>query len=679
MRYLSLFSGVEAAALAWQPLGWECVGVAEIDPFCCKLLSIRHPDIPNLGDVEKITKEQIDGLGPIDLVIFGSPCQSFSIAGKRLGLDDSRGNLALVSLRIISWIRPKYWVFENVPGLLSSAEGRDFRDFLATVAELGDYGCSWRVLDAQYTKSRDFPRAVPQRRRRVFVVGSAGDYRRSAAILFDSQSMSGNPPPSRKTGQGTTQESAKCLRSNSGGIDREDGHTLIPDDAYAFKSSHYTRDKDGAPSDVCPPLTADADRGDQDPLVNAPTLGFQSNGNADDILAAGVEVSPTMRVGSSNTASPPAVAVSKGYTLHGSDGTVSTATETDVAHALRARNPSMIENSTNTVVGQEVPAIAFKPGQSADAHSIGAQEEVACTLEAGGGGNNRQAIAFDTTQVTNPHNRSRPEEGDPCHTLAADGHPPAIAYPIHDQATRHAGKRDDKTDGKGNGLGIGSQDDPANTITAGDRHAVAFGMMPMNSGKDFKARETDVSQPLVTNGNAPCNQGGDVVVFDKQAESAYGESDIASTVRARDYKDHSDLVKTTYSAPAIGLVKEDNVSGSLTNNHGRGHSETQVAAFAASEMAVRRLTPVECERLMAMPDNYTLIPYNGRSIENAADGPRYKALGNSMAVNCIQWLGERIQMVDELMDCVDQESLPERSFTDFVNMTDDDFYQGGLF
>ena len=131
MRYLSLFSGIEAASQAFIPLGWECVGVAEIEPFPCKVLAHHYPDVPNLGSVTEITKEQIESLGHIDLVVGGFPCQDLSIAGKRKGLQNedgsaTRSGLFFTAMRIIEWAKPRWVVVENVPGLYSSQKGRDF-------------------------------------------------------------------------------------------------------------------------------------------------------------------------------------------------------------------------------------------------------------------------------------------------------------------------------------------------------------------------------------------------------------------------------------------------------------------------------------------------------------------------------------------------------------------------
>ena len=190
MRYLSLFSGIEAATVAWRPLGWEAAAFAEIDKFPSAVLAHHYPEVPNLGDV---TKANFDAIGPVDIIVFGSPCQSFSVAGKRLGMADPRGNLALYALSVVSRLRPAWFLFENVPGLLSSGGGRDFGQFLAAVGECG-YQCAWRSLDAQYF-------GLAQRRERVFVVGHLGDWRRAAAVLFDGESLSGNPAPRREAGQ----------------------------------------------------------------------------------------------------------------------------------------------------------------------------------------------------------------------------------------------------------------------------------------------------------------------------------------------------------------------------------------------------------------------------------------------------------------------------------------------
>jgi DNA (cytosine-5)-methyltransferase 1 len=193
----TLFSGIGAPELAGPWVDWRWS--AEIDAFAGAVHAARFPDVPNLGDVTRFP----DAVEAVELIVFGSPCQSFSVAGKRAGLDDPRGNMAFIGLQIVDRIRPDWVVFENVPGLLSSDKWRDFGAFLGALGECG-YGFAYRVLDAQYF-------GVPQRRRRVFVVGYLGDWRPSAAVLFERESMSWNTPPSREAREGI----ANALRASA--------------------------------------------------------------------------------------------------------------------------------------------------------------------------------------------------------------------------------------------------------------------------------------------------------------------------------------------------------------------------------------------------------------------------------------------------------------------------------
>ena len=206
MRFLSVCSGIEAASVAWNPLGWKAVAFSEIEPFPCAVLAHHYPDTPNWGDMTKY-KEWPDV--PIDLLCGGTPCQSFSVAGLRKGLDDPRGNLMLTFGAIAAKYRPKWLVWENVPGVLSSNKGRDFGAFLGMLGQLG-YGFAYRVLDAQFF-------GVPQRRRRVFVVGCLGNWRAAAAVLFERQSLSGHPAPSRKARKGVA-PTLSARPSGGGGL-----------------------------------------------------------------------------------------------------------------------------------------------------------------------------------------------------------------------------------------------------------------------------------------------------------------------------------------------------------------------------------------------------------------------------------------------------------------------------
>jgi DNA (cytosine-5)-methyltransferase 1 len=189
MRYYSVFSGVEAATLAWEPLGWEPACFCEVDEFPSAVLRERWPDVPNLGDITMVNwKRVVREYGAADLVVGGSPCQSFSIAGNRTGLDGASG-LMWEYVRCVREVRPRWFVWENVPGALSSSHGEDFGCLLRSMDELG-YGLAWSVLDAQFA-------GVPQRRRRVFLVGSLGD-RRSAEVLFEPESLRWDTPSSRE-------------------------------------------------------------------------------------------------------------------------------------------------------------------------------------------------------------------------------------------------------------------------------------------------------------------------------------------------------------------------------------------------------------------------------------------------------------------------------------------------
>ncbi len=206
LRYLSVCSGIEAASVAWESLGWQPEAFAEVEKFPSAVLAHHWPNVPNLGDMTQYEQWK---LGAIDLLVGGTPCQSFSVAGLRQGLRDPRGGLMLTYLEIAQRHRPRWLVWENVPGVLSSHGGRDFGAFLGALGDLG-YGWAYRVLDAQWF-------GVAQRRRRVFVVANAGDGAAAAAVLFESESVRRNPAPSREAGQRTAATLVRGSK-NSGGI-----------------------------------------------------------------------------------------------------------------------------------------------------------------------------------------------------------------------------------------------------------------------------------------------------------------------------------------------------------------------------------------------------------------------------------------------------------------------------
>jgi len=227
LTFGSVCSGIEAASEAWNPLGWHASFLSEIEAFPRAVLAHRHGGIPLHGDFTTI---QAGEYGPVDVLVGGTPCQSFSIAGLRGGMADARGNLALEYLCLAGRLHPRWILWENVPGVLSSNAGRDFGAFLGGLVELG-YGFAYRVLDAQYF-------GLAQRRKRVFVVGYLGDWRRAAAVLFEPASLRGNPAPSREAREGV----ARPLAAGAPG------------------GSEYRNDADTADNLIAPTLEAGANR-----------------------------------------------------------------------------------------------------------------------------------------------------------------------------------------------------------------------------------------------------------------------------------------------------------------------------------------------------------------------------------------------------------------------------------
>jgi DNA (cytosine-5)-methyltransferase 1 len=420
MKFLSVCSGIEAASVAWNPIGWEAIGFSEIEPFPCAVLKHHYPSVPNFGDMTKF-KEWPDAT--IDVLCGGTPCQSFSVAGLRKGLDDPRGNLMLTFLAIAKRYRPQWVVWENVPGVLSSNGGRDFGSFLGGLAECG-YGFAYRVLDAQYF-------GVAQRRKRVFVVGYLGDWHRAAAVLFEQHSLQGHPAPRRET-----RKRIAPTVTNGPPFSRT-GNERVEDQALVW------------PADVA--STLNAHFGDKQGLEDQHALG---GGHCSSLpqVAMCLNAGGMKRQDSESETLIPTIGGGfdgpVGVTLHGTDGTASVASFTDLSSSLRSRIPSGVENSTTTAV--------------------------------------MQPVAFADT---------------------------------------------------------------AQTITAG-------------------------------------------------FEFDYNDEKKAAT------------------------------------------------HLIGSAMQVRRLTPVECERLQGFPDDYTAIPWRRKPATECPDGPRYKALGNSWAVPVARWIGERINKVE---------------------------------
>ena len=278
MRYVSLFSGVEAASLAWLPLGFEPMAFSEIDPFPCAVLAHGFPDVPNLGDVSKIDwGDFIAGFGRPNVVVGGSPCQSFSVAGTRTGLKGASG-LMWEYVRAVRELVPRCFVWENVPGALSSLHGEDFGCLLRSMDELG-YGLAWRVLDAQFF-------GVAQRRRRVFLVGVLGDAECACQILFERARVPWDTRPSREKRQELASRAGRCavcsgfkFHQGSGagsiGYEREQSPTLTADwHNPAVLCLAGDSDRAACDEDMCGTLTAHDAKG-------GPMVAMAGNGRGD--------------------------------------------------------------------------------------------------------------------------------------------------------------------------------------------------------------------------------------------------------------------------------------------------------------------------------------------------------------------------------------------------------------
>ena len=208
MRYLSVCSGIEAASVAWEGLGWTPVGFAEIEAFPAEVLKQRYPKVPNYGDINGHEQWPL-AAGDVDIIVGGPPCQAFSVAGLREGMADPRGNLSLVYFQIVSRLRPRWIVYENVPGLLSARGGQDFSSLLSALVECG-YGFCYRTLDAA-----NF--GLAQRRKRVFIVGCrTGDWRHPTAVLFDGPSSFGHPKAGKKAGEEIADHAGTSIEESRG-------------------------------------------------------------------------------------------------------------------------------------------------------------------------------------------------------------------------------------------------------------------------------------------------------------------------------------------------------------------------------------------------------------------------------------------------------------------------------
>ena len=293
MKYLSLFSGIEAATVAWKPLGWECVAVSEIEPFPCAVLEHHHGGIPNLGDVTKITESKIRKLGQFDLIVFGSPCQDLSVAGKGKGLSGERSGLFKSAIKIIKWARKhcgcRFALWENVPGAFSTNQSRDFAQVVGSLcgsrfdvphngwktwgAAVGEEGfVEWTVLDAQWF-------GVPQRRRRVFALVDFGDWSSRPPVLLEPESLRGNPPTRREAGQAVAAPTANGVGTCGANDNQAQAGHLVASDLDA----NYGRLQGCSGQDL---------NNGHSMLVTQPALAFSCKDYGADVTE---DTSPTLR------------------------------------------------------------------------------------------------------------------------------------------------------------------------------------------------------------------------------------------------------------------------------------------------------------------------------------------------------------------------------------------------
>jgi DNA (cytosine-5)-methyltransferase 1 len=441
MKYLSVCSGIEAASAAWHPLGWKPWAFSEIEKFPSAVLAVHYPDVPNLGDMTKF-KDWPDAA--INVLVGGTPCQSYSVAGLRKGLDDPRGDLMLTYVAIARRYRPSWVVWENVPGVLSDDEGRSFGTLLGlltgTIVEVpkdgwqsagfvegykGAYGLAWRVLDSQFVRVDGFGRAVPQRRRRVFVVGYLGDWRRAAAVLFERESMSGNSAPRREAGKGSTGATEGGFASSGDGFWRDgigplrareqDSHenlaVLAPDvanplTARMHKGVNTTMDEGqtmiGEPvafdckaggetgfaiGDVPGPMRGEGHGGGHSAVAFQPRFARNGRGAPDTVASA--LTGEAGRTGKGDSAQCVAFGIRSDASRTGEAVTPSA----DAEGRVRLRNPGMgvYEELAPTIDSSQPHSVAFTVSENS--HGFAWESEVNPTLQARG--QNAGANQFD--------------------------------------------------------------------------------------------------------------------------------------------------------------------------------------------------------------------------------------------------------------------------------------------
>lgn len=688
LTYATVCSGIECMSAAVAPLGgWKPVFFSEIEPFPCSLLAHRYPTVPNLGDMTKIKAEiigdenwritngtdVIELAGRLDVLAGGTPCQDVSVAGKRKGMAEgsgTRSSLAFHFARLCRELQPRWVVWENVPGVLTSNGGRDFAHFVRSIGECG-YSLAYRTMDAQWVRVDGLPRAVPQRRRRVWLVGMrtvghTGDgWRAPAEILFEPQGVRGDTPPRRVTGQGFTRE----IGGGTQGADRPvptnaNGGNVMPTLNATDLTKRLTGQADKSGVFVMQPSGFDpyepggvksASREVSGALVNGTSPGFHNavcfENHQTDARTQQVDVAPTM--GATHNAQAannnPLVVVPTGgvvaidmdknkptnadkpvrkggagfgvsekgasYTLTARDQhAVAYAIDSMGSNAMKSKNPHSgcreVECAPTLTTVDSAPVkhqggtavVAFLPGNSAKAQGLGAEEEVSPTLvKTQGESGNKVAVATECIGVFD----------------------------------MEAGKSSGRADTSG----------VSPTILAlhgTDPHAVAIGFNA-EAGTHEDSPKPEVSSPLAKNHKCGVAIGLDRASFNQGKNAQFGfkvEEECAPTVVAKGpgaVSFEPGIAKREGASHRFS----DEVTSTLRSDMGDN------LPAVAVDYIVRRLTPLECERLQGLPDGYTKIPHRGKPAEECPDTPRYKALGNGWAVNCARWICQRIQKYDE--------------------------------
>lgn len=545
MKYISLFSGIEAASVAWEGLGWEPVCFAELDEFPSAVLAYRYPEVPNVGDVTKVNWRRYKG--KCDVVVGGSPCQSFSVAGKREGLRGESG-LMYEYIRAVRDIRPAWFLWENVPGALSSEGGKAFRQLLSEMDELG-YGMAWRVLDAQFF-------GVAQRRRRVFLVGHIGACH-PAAVLFERDSVRGN--------------TLSC---------REKRAELA---ARARRRAEVAAFRYGAGS-------------------GAGGVGF------------GRETSPTLTAASPGAKQTTYVVQKAASTQYGEE----------VAGTLTARfdSPPCPDRGANVVC-------------VADDNAKAAIDEDMCgSLKVGG---MPPWIARGVMVVR----RLTPRE---CERL--QGFPTQVRLKVEemtsDELIACALANGDITCDLANGKVYGTRGPGGKPLA--EKRELGFihpsGYVHINLSSNGVKKQVKAHRVIymAANGHIPDDMVVDHINNDKSDNRICNLQLLTAKENSKKAADDG-----------LYLCGEDNPQSKIT-----AEVRSRIAHdYCALGMTYRELAQkygVSKSRIGQIINecDWTKIPYRGRPAEECPDGPRYKAIGNSMAVPVMRWIGEKMDFVEGL-------------------------------